>query len=77
MDLTQSKIETIISEEVEVDCYHEDEAAMSWYYYLTDGLSFPFEAEYLQKKRNGDTDWVKVEVVGKYVSEEDFNGKAF
>ncbi|SAL86599.1 Calcium binding protein [Caballeronia choica] len=30
--------------EVVVDAYIEDECALSWYYYLEEQLSFPFEA---------------------------------
>ena len=33
-----------IDEEIVVDAFGEEERAMSWYYYLDDKLSFPFEA---------------------------------
>ena len=33
-----------IEMEVVVDAYTEEECAMSWYYYLEEQLSFPFEA---------------------------------
>jgi len=36
-----------IEMEVVVDAYSEDERAVSWYYYLEEQLSFPFEANQL------------------------------
>lgn len=77
MYLSQEEIEKIIANEIEVDCYTEEEAIMGWYYYLADGLNFPFKAKYLQKKRNGENEWIEVEVIGKYSDEDEFNGEEF
>ena len=77
MHLTSEEIEEIISYQIEVDCYTDEEANLGWYYYLSEGLNFPFEAEYLAKKSNGESEWTKVEVVGSHSTESDFNGYAF
>jgi len=36
--------------EVVVDAYDEYERAMGWYYYVADGLEFPFQARCIDKK---------------------------
>jgi hypothetical protein len=36
--------------EVVVDAYDEYEQAMGWYYYVADGLEFPFQAQCMAKK---------------------------
>ena len=54
-----------IDMEIVVDAYNEVERAMGWYYYLQDGLKFPFKARCIQKRstsplKTGDI----VEVIG-------------
>jgi hypothetical protein len=39
-----------IDMEIIVDAYDEVERAMGWYYYLQDGLKFPFKARCIQKR---------------------------
>ena len=39
-----------IEMEIVVDAYNEVERAMGWYYYLEDGLNFPFNACCIEKK---------------------------
>lgn len=39
-----------IDMEIVVDAYNEVELAMGWYYYLQDGLKFPFKARCIQKR---------------------------
>ena len=34
-----------IDYEVIVDCYHDEEVTLGWYYYLEKWLAFPFDAE--------------------------------
>ena len=52
--------ENRIHEEAIVDAYGPEEQAMSWYYYLEDKLSFPFQAKCTASKitsplRKGET----------------------
>jgi len=59
-----------IEMEIVVDAYNEVERAMGWYYYLQDGLKFPFKARCIRKRATsalkiGDV----VEVIG--MGEED------
>ena len=42
------KREHRIAMEIVVDAYNEEERAMSWYYYLEEQLTFPFEARVRQ-----------------------------
>ena len=44
------EIENRIIMEVVVDAYCEEERAMGWYYYVADGLDFPFQAKCIAKK---------------------------
>jgi len=39
-----------IDMEIVVDAYNEVERAMGWYYYLQDGLKFPFKARCIEKR---------------------------
>lgn len=39
-----------IHDEIIVDAYGPDEQAMSWYYYLEEKLTFPFEAKCTTKR---------------------------
>jgi hypothetical protein len=52
-----------IDMEIVVDAYNEVERAMGWYYYLQDGLKFPFKARCIQKRSTSPLkigDWVEV-----------------
>jgi hypothetical protein len=40
-----------IADEITVDCYNEDECAMSWHVYLEDNLKCPFQAECIEEIR--------------------------
>jgi hypothetical protein len=44
------KRERRIDMEVVVDAYDEVERAMGWYYYIHDGLIFPFKARCIEKR---------------------------
>ena len=56
--------ENRIMMEVVVDAYDEVERAMGWYYYLADGLSFPFNAKCIaQRTISPLTEGEKVEVI--------------
>ncbi|MFK7946869.1 MAG: calcium-binding protein [Saprospiraceae bacterium] len=77
MKLTKKQIEEIITYEVEVDCYSDEEANMGWAIFMTDNIHYPFEAEYLVRKRSGEKKWRKVTVVGNETTESDFSGSQF
>jgi hypothetical protein len=40
-----------IHNEVIVDAYGEDEQEMGWFYYLTDSMNFPFQAQCIKEIR--------------------------
>lgn len=42
--------EARIADEIIVDAHNEIEQAMGWYYYLQDGLHFPFHARCIKKR---------------------------
>lgn len=77
MYLSEEEIREIIEEEIEVDCYHEEEVNMSWATYLGDTIFYPFEAEYLVKKKSGETSWKKVIAVNNETDESSFMGKDY
>ncbi len=52
-----------IRNEIIVDAYGDEEINMSWYYYFTDNLEFPFNAVAHLKKRNGRKENVDIEVI--------------
>jgi len=63
--------------EVVVDAYNEEERAMGWYYYLADGLSFPFDAKCIaQRTISPLVEGEKVEVV-EMASEDDCEHEMF
>jgi len=43
------EIEERIIMEVVVDAYDADERAMGWFYYIAEGLDFPFQARCIEK----------------------------
>ena len=40
-----------IADEIVFDAYGEEEQALGWYYYLEQGLDFPFEAKCIGERR--------------------------
>lgn len=74
MKLTKKEIQRIINYEIVVDCYTEEEANMGWAIYMEENLNYPFEAEYLVKKKSGERLWKKVEVVNNETDESSFDG---
>lgn len=50
-------------DEILVDCKDVYEQNMSWYYYVSDELEFPFKAKIEMKKRNGQTELIEVEIL--------------
>ncbi len=74
MKLTKAEIEEIITYEIIVDCYSEEEANTGWDIYMGENIIYPFEAEYQVKKKDGKRFWSKVKVVG---NESDFEGGSY
>ena len=77
MKLTKDEIEHIIAYEIEVDCYDEYEANMGWAIYMEENIFYPFEAEYLVRKRSGEQFWKKVTVIDNETDESSFDGSHF
>ena len=77
MNLTKAAIESIIDNEVVVDCYTEEESNMGWAIYMEKSLNYPFEAEYLVRKKSGENQWRKVSVIKKKTDESSFNGDPY
>ena len=77
MKLTEEEIQKIIDYEVIVDCYTDEEVSMGWAVYMIDNLNYPFEAEYLVKKKSGESKWRKVKVVSNETEESSIGGNAF
>jgi len=74
MKLTKKEIEQIIDYEIVVDCYSKEEANMGWAIYMEDNIFYPFEAEYLVKKKSGKNEWKKVIVIDNETDESNFHG---
>ncbi|WKN41847.1 calcium-binding protein [Tunicatimonas pelagia] len=74
MKLTKEEVQEIIDYEIVVDCYTEEEANMGWAIYMEENISYPFEAEYEVKKRPGERQWKKVQVVNNETDESSFDG---
>ena len=70
-------MQDIIEDEIEVDCYDQEEANMGWYYFMAESMSFPFMAKTTIKKRGGATEETTVEVVGNATDAERFGGDDF
>ncbi|MFK7980040.1 MAG: calcium-binding protein [Saprospiraceae bacterium] len=77
MKLTKAEIEEIITYEVVVDCYSDEEANMGWAIYMEESIYYPFEAEYQVKKKDGKRLWSKVKVVGNKTDESNFEGGSY
>ena len=75
--MTEKEMQDIIENEIEVDCYDEEEANMGWYYFMAESMSFPFMAKTILKKRGGTTEETTVEVVGNATDAERFGGDDF
>ena len=74
MNLTKKQIKDIIEDEIEVDCYEDHEVNMGWAIYMEDHIYYPFEAEYLVKKKSGKNEWKKVRVIDNKTDEDSFTG---
>jgi len=74
MKLSKEEIRNIIEDEIIVDCYDEEETNMGWAIYMEDNINYPFEAEYLVKRRSGEKQWKKVEVINNETDESSFHG---
>lgn len=77
MQLSDKEIEDIIGDEITVDCYTNEEAEMSWAIFLTDNITYPFEAEYNVHKKDNTTTWEKVKVIGNETTDSNFRGESF
>lgn len=75
--MTEEQIRQIIEEEIIVDAYDDDEVNMGWYYFIAEGLSFPFQAMAKIKKRDGSTEEYVGTVVEDATDEERFRGETF
>ena len=53
-----------IAMEILVDVYDETEEGMSWYVYLENRLSFPFQAVWLKNRAASLTDGIAIDVIG-------------
>lgn len=74
MKLTSEQIQEIITYQIVVDAYSEDEANMGWAIYMKENLHYPFTAEYEVRKRDGTSSWKEVTVIGNETDEDDFEG---
>lgn len=63
--------ENRIHNEAMVDAYGAEEQAMSWYYYLTDTIAFPFQAKCIQELRKSPLRLDEVTTVVDMISDDD------
>ena len=75
--MTEKEMQNFIEDEITVDCYDEDDANMSWYYFMSESMEFPFRAKVTIKKRNGSSEESTVEVVSDATNGERFRGESF
>lgn len=75
--LTTEEIENIITYEVIVDCYDDYEVNMGWAIYMTENISYPFEAECEVRKTGQPATWQKVSIIKNKTDESDFSGESF
>ena len=66
-----------IGDEILVDSYGDEEQMMSWYYYLDENLSFPFEAKCITKRGISPLKIGELAKVFKMAPEEDCEGEIF
>ena len=77
MNLSIGEIRKIIEDEIIVDCYGDEEVNLGWAVFMEDHISYPFEAEYKVKYKNGKKQWKKVKVVNNESSESNFGGGGY
>jgi len=77
MKLTPQQIQEIITYQIVVDAYSDDEANIGWAIYMEENLHYPFTAEYQVRKRNDERYWQKITVVGNETGEDDFEGREY
>jgi len=63
MILSKSEIREIIEDEIQIDCYDDEEIHTGWLTFMDDNIAYPFDAEYHVKRVNGKKYWKKVKVV--------------
>ncbi len=61
--MKKEQYEELLYNEILVDCSHEYEQNMSWYYYVQDELEFPFEATINIRKRDGSKISKRIKVI--------------
>lgn len=66
-----------ISDKILIDSYGDEEQLMSWYCYLDENLSFPFEAKGITKRGISPLKTGEVVKVLKMAPEEDCEGEMF
>ena len=74
MKLTNKEIENIIEDEIVVDCYSDDEVNMGWEVFMEDNIHYPFEADYLIRKRNNNRVLTKIKIINSHMDENDLIG---
>lgn len=77
MKLSKKQIKAIIEDEIEVDCYGEEELISGWATYLDDYLIYPFTAEYRVERTNGKQEWQTVEVISRDTSGINYKGRFY
>ena len=77
MKLTTAEIEEIITYEIVVDSYTDEEVNMGWAIYMEENIFYPFEAEYEVKQKGGKKHWMKVMVVGNKTDDTNFKGGSY
>ena len=63
-NLSKQEISHIIEDEIIVDCYDEAEVDSGWEVFLQAGLKFPFRAKCRIRRREGEEQWIKADIVG-------------
>jgi len=77
MKLTTAEIEEIITFEIVVDSYTDEEVNMGWAIYMEENIFYPFEAEYEVKQKGGKRHWTKVMVVSNETDDTNFEGSSY
>ena len=74
MPLTPIQIQTLIYDEITVDCYDQYEVNMGWAIYMEEHLEYPFTASYRVEKPDGSDAWLRVDVVDNHSSQGNYHG---
>ncbi|AFM03480.1 hypothetical protein Fleli_1035 [Bernardetia litoralis DSM 6794] len=74
MALTEKEIEEIITNEIIVDAYTDQEANTGWGIYMEENINFPFEAEYLVRRSSAANEWKEVGIIGNCTDSSDYGG---